>query len=365
MTRIAIFCDGTWNAPDMVEPTHVVQLSKALVSDPRQGQVVAYFAGIGTDRRFDGAVGRFLNRWGGGAFGWGLDAKVKQAYQFIARAYRPGDEIFAFGFSRGAFTARSVVGMIRKCGIIEDTSAAGVNAAFELYRLRGDRNAPDQPHIMARRRAMSPRFATSVADRDWRGDGSQIVKVSYVGVWDTVGARGIPVAVLGPVATLWNRQYRFHDMRLSSLVERARHAVGLDEIRRFYAPALWRNLDDTEGGRGLNRGDTSARRPFQQLWFIGNHAIIGGSAGNRALSAFALEWILQGAPELTVRAGARVPAVAGDALADSRLLPRKTGLLKRWRVGPQRDRDVHPSVRARLDARPDYRPGSLRSRPAS
>ena len=113
MTRIAIFCDGTWNSPDIQEPTSVHKLKQALVSDPARGQVAAYFQGIGTDERFDGPVKRFLNRWGGGAFGWGLDAKVKQAYQFLAQAYQDGDEIYLFGFSRGAFTARSVAGMIR------------------------------------------------------------------------------------------------------------------------------------------------------------------------------------------------------------------------------------------------------------
>lgn len=83
MTRIALFCDGTWNSPDIFGPTHVARLSLALVSDPAQGQVAAYFAGIGTDTRCDGSLGKVLNKWGGGAFGWGLDAKVKQAYQFI------------------------------------------------------------------------------------------------------------------------------------------------------------------------------------------------------------------------------------------------------------------------------------------
>lgn len=175
MTRIIILCDGTWNSPDIVMPTHLVELSRHLVNDPRQGQVVAYFAGVGTDRRFDGAVGRFLNKWGGGAFGWGLDDKVKQAYQFIAKAYRRGDEIQVFGFSRGAYTARSVVGMIRKCGLIEDTSPEGVNRAFALYRKRGARNAPDAPHIREARRRMSPGFADvaggSRLARRWLGAG--------------------------------------------------------------------------------------------------------------------------------------------------------------------------------------------------
>ncbi|MEB8388485.1 DUF2235 domain-containing protein [Rhodobacteraceae bacterium KMM 6894] len=358
MTRIAIFCDGTWNSPDIFEPTHVASLSAALVSDPAKGQVAAYFAGIGTDTRFDGPVGKFLNKWGGGAFGWGLDAKVKQAYQFIARIYRPGDSLYVFGFSRGAYTARSVVGMIRKCGIVADTSEAGINAAFDLYRIRGKRGHPDHPDMRAARAEMSPGFATSRLDLEDRSTAA-LVNVAYVGVWDTVGARGIPPSLLGPVATLWNRQYRFHDMQLSSLVRRARHALALDEMRVFFRPALWDNL---EGDRGLNRGDISAARPYQQMWFIGNHSIVGGSAGVRALSAFPLGWMLEGAPELTLKPGHRVPPHTGDATVVSALMTAKPGLLSRWRTGPKLDRDVHVSVRARIEALRSYRPGSLRWR---
>jgi len=176
-------------------------------------------------------------------------------------------------------------------------------------------------------------------------------RLAYVGVWDTVGARGIPPSVLGPVATLWNRQYRFHDMALSSLVRRARHAVGLDERRVLYRPALWENLVRFNGAA---RGGV---RPYQQVWFIGNHGIIGGGAGAGALSAFTLEWIMGGAPELTLKPGASILDAPGDATAYSRALAEKGRLVSRWRKGP--GADVHPSVRARTEARTDYRPGSL------
>ena len=204
MTRIAIFCDGTWNSPDILEPTSVHKLQRALVNDPSKEQVAAYFPGIGTDYRFDGPVKKIFTKYGGGVFGWGLDAKVKQAYQFLAQAYQAGDEIYLFGFSRGAFTARSVAGMVRKCGIVSDTSEEGINAAFKLYRKRGQNNLPDAPHIREERRRMSPRFATSVSDMAWRDDTSRLVAISYLGVWDTVGARGIPPSLFGPVASLWN-----------------------------------------------------------------------------------------------------------------------------------------------------------------
>lgn len=355
MTRIVVFCDGTWNSPDISEPTHVVKLKEQLVHDPAKGQVVVYFTGVGTDTRFDSRIGKLLNKYGGGAFGWGLDSKVKQAYQFIAQAYQDGDEIYLFGFSRGGYTARSVAGMIRKCGIVRDTSAAGINAAFELYQKGGARNHPDKPHIQAARQAMSPDFATSDRDQEARGDDSKRVKIAYIGVWDTVGAKGVPVALLGWAAVLWNRRHQFHDMALSSLVRSARHAVALDERRLFYKPALWDNLD---GEEGLNKGDTSALRPYQQLWFIGHHGTVGGSDSQQALAAIAQDWVFQGAGRLALKPGAGVPTSPADPMAPYKRPKGK--LLKAWRKGPRLDQNLHGSVRERVMADAEYRPGSLR-----
>ena len=358
MTRIAIFCDGTWNSPTDQEPTHVHKLQRAVLNAPERGQVSVYFAGIGTDERFDGRLQRVLNRYGGGAFGWGLGTKVKQAYQFIARVYRPGDEIYLFGFSRGAYTARSVAGMIRKCGIVEDTSPDSINRAFRLYRKGGPANAPDMPHIREARRWMSPRFATSEADRAWRNDGSEIVQIAYIGVWDTVGARGVPAAlpgVAGKVAGLWNRRYLFHDTQLSSLVKSARHAVAVNERRVLYPPSLWNNLEELNAGR-----EDDPLRPYQQLWFVGNHSIIGGSARTQALTGYPLMWVLEGAGRLIRDPEAVLPLVPEDILTDAPELDERPRLLRRWRAGPRNPAQLHPSVRDRWSRRSDYRPANLR-----
>lgn len=359
MTRIAIFCDGTWNSPSIPQTTHVHKLQRAVKNEPLNGQVSVYFRGIGTENRFDGPVKKFFNKWGGGAFGWGLDAKVKEAYQFIAQVYQPGDEIYLFGFSRGAFTARSVAGMIRKCGIVDDTSPEGINTAFKLYRARGRRNRPDRKRVVAQRKKLSPRFATSEADIRMRGnDGAALVKISFVGVWDTVGARGIPIAVGGPLALLWNRQYKFHDMQLSSLVASARHALALDEMRVFFKPAVWDNL---HGPEGLNKGDDdNPLRPYQQSWFIGNHSIVGGSAQAQALASIPMMWVLGGAGRLTRDPNVILPLVPEDALAVSNEVKPKSGIFAGWRDGPKHRRDVHPTAFQRLDEMPDYVPGSLR-----
>lgn len=364
MTRIAVFCDGTWNSSEIDEPTSIYKLQSLLVSDPLKGQVCAYFEGVGTDRRFDGItqqsgwLRRTLNKYGGGAFGWGLDGKVKQAYEFLCRAYQPGDEIYLFGFSRGAYTARSVAGMIRKCGLIDDPTPARINEAFALYRKKGSKNAPDKPHIMAQRKHLSPRFATSQKEVDWRGNG-HIVKIAYMGVFDTVGARGMPPSLLGPIASLWNSQYKFHDMNLSSLVKSARHALAIDERRVFFVPAKWDNLDDADGKTGLNNSKTDALRPYQQMWFTGDHSVIGGSAPEQPLSAIALNWIVQGAGRLTLKDGVRFPPTTPDPSYETARLSSRWSPLKKWRKGPNLKWELHSSVKQRMNEVESYRPHSL------
>lgn len=356
MTKIVVFCDGTWNAPDAAEPTSIVKLYNAVESDPAKGQIAAYFAGIGTVETYDTRLQALLRKYGGGIFGWGLDAKVKQAYQFLSMVYQRGDEIYLFGFSRGAYTARSVAGMIRKCGLAADVSPEGINRAFELYRKRGASNKPDTPHILEERREVSPRFATSQVDLDWRNDGSEIVNIAYLGVFDTVGARGIPVALFGPVATLWNNPYKFHDAQLSRLVRSARHAIATDERRVFYVPARWDNVSD------LNGKDDGPLRPYQQSWFVGNHGMVGGSKSPPALSVLPQAWVLAGAGGLALKPGKGPDLMQADPLAKSIHLPEAGGLLKRWRKGPERGDTVHVSVMQRVQGRADYRPRSMGER---
>lgn len=361
MKRIVVLCDGTWNSPDIKDPTHLPELAVSLaVTDD---QVVKYFSGVGVndDQRFETWLGRSVNRIFGGATGWGLGAKVKAAYRAIAETYEEGDEIYLFGFSRGAFTARSLAGMVRKCGIIDDLSPKGIKRAFRLYRKTGEHNAPDRPHIQEARAQMSPRFATSLKDQQKRPAPVPLVKIAYVGVWDTVGARGIPVAVFGAVADLWNRQYRFHDMALSSSVVGARHAVAADEKRRFFEPTLW----DNTAALNAAADSTGASMPYQQRWFVGDHAVVGGSAGTDPLSVFARNWILEGAPALTWRDGKDPTDDGADHLFDTPRLSDPGGVygivssLLDWRRDPRELTDLHDSAQRRLADQPAYRPESL------
>ncbi|WP_415920190.1 DUF2235 domain-containing protein [Tateyamaria sp. SN6-1] len=360
MKRIVVLCDGTWNSPDIADTTHLPEMAISL--DISDQQVVKYFSGVGVndDPRFETLLGRGVNRILGGATGLGLGAKVKAAYTAIAQTYEDGDEIYLFGFSRGAFTARSVAGMIRKCGIIDDLSPRGIRRAFRLYRRAGAGNAPDAPGIQAMRAAMSPRFATSERDRAARPDPVPIVRIAYLGVWDTVGARGIPTAIFGAVARLWNRQYRFHDMMLSRSVVSARHAVAADERRRFYEPALWENI------AAINGGDTSPSAPYQQQWFVGDHAILGGSAMTDALSVFPKLWVLEGAPNLTWRARMKPSRDGANHLLETNRLSDPGGVyrlarnLLDWRKDPRKMTSLNDSTAARLRDLAAYRPESLR-----
>lgn len=362
MKRIVVLCDGTWNSPDIEDTTHLPELAVEL--QPSADQVVKYFSGVGVndDSRFETFLGRGVNRIFGGATGWGLGAKVKAAYTAIAETYEEGDEIYLFGFSRGAFTARSVAGMIRKCGIIDDTSARGVKKAFRLYRKTGAFNHPDRTHIQEARARMSPRFATSTKDQGMRRDGAvPLVKIAYLGVWDTVGARGIPVAIFGGVAALWNKQYQFHDMALSSLVATARHAVAADERRRFYEPTLWENIADLNA-----KADPSgATTPYEQRWFVGDHAIVGGSAQTDQLSVYTKSWVARGAPKLTWRNGQPPDTSGADHNFDSPRLSNPGGFyqlaqsLLDWRQDPKNTTDLHDSTQGRIKDTPAYRPRSL------
>ncbi|MEL6682641.1 MAG: DUF2235 domain-containing protein [Pseudomonadota bacterium] len=356
MKRIAILCDGTWNSPTMKIPTNVVKLRDACLNDGKN-QVVIYIPGVGTSKITNGLIG-LLHKLGGGAFGWGLGKNVKRAYQQLCQHYEAGDEIYIFGFSRGAYTARSLGGMIRKCGIVPKNrikSQFTLNRAWRLYKRQAAE--VDKGPLWVQRKALSPNVATSEDDWKERGETGHIVDIRYVGVWDTVGAMGLPVTLLGPIAKFFNRRYQFYDMRLSGMVKHARHAVALDEQRILFEPTGWDNLDIR------NAGDTSLDRPYQQLWFVGDHGTVGGSRSTRELVSFPLAWIAEGATRLGLILAdtVKIPDVEGNAAAPSPHLDPQGGPLHAWRLGPTDPREYHGSVAERMHLLGrDYDPKSVR-----
>lgn len=285
MKRLVFCFDGTWNKIDSKHPTNVARVAQAI--SPRAGetlQVIHYDEGVGTS---------FLDRKLGGATGYGMSENIAEAYHFLVLNYEPGDEIFAFGFSRGAFTARSFVGLIRNCGIISRRHLDKIAEAVSLYQSRKADSHPDSERMLSFRFATRPDLCLP-GDREWRqktqswreGD-SHDLTVSYLGVWDSVASLGIP-AQLRLLAPWVNRKYQFHDARLSGFVKAARHAVAADEKRNTFAPSLWTNLHE------LNP-PTEVDPPYQQMIFPGPHGGVGGGGSVTGLSDGALNWVLRGA----------------------------------------------------------------------
>lgn len=254
--RIAFCADGTWES--VASNTNVYRISKAICAIPGV-QYSFYDDGVGSD-------GTPIDKLLGGAFGLGLFQKIKDGYSTIASVYEDGDEVFIFGFSRGAYTARSLAGMIANCGLpTKNPDAHLVDAAFHAYRDKDERAA-----------TLATLGAYGLVD----------AKLTMVGVWDTVGSLGIP-AVIGGVSPLL---CGFLDTGLHPDVLNAYHAVAIDERRAEFPATLW----------------TSAPAPGQcieQVYFCGVHNDVGGGydddAGTgTALSDITLSWMMAKAQSL-------------------------------------------------------------------
>ncbi|WP_043283542.1 phospholipase effector Tle1 domain-containing protein [Reyranella massiliensis] len=294
MKRLIVCFDGTWNRLDAPESTNVVLTAEGVVpmASGAIAQVIFYDEGVGT-RRFEKLTG--------GMFGHGLVDNMSDAYRFLIFNYTVGDEIYIFGFSRGAFTARSFASLLSTCGILLRSKASQVTEAIKLYQARTD--SPEYAdRILQFRKEHSPQVCVSEDEDAWRcanlpgySAGSvPRLQIAYLGVWDTVGALGVPSRYRW--LQFFNRKHRFHDTNLSSFVRSARHAVAIDERRADFTPTLWSNIDDLN----VRSGSTSQRldAPYQQKWFPGVHGAVGGGGEHRGLSDQALDWVLTGARKM-------------------------------------------------------------------
>ncbi len=312
-----VFCfDGTWNTLDARFPTNVVLTAETVLpmAPDKKAQAIFYDEGVGT--------GRF-ERIGGGVFGWGLVNRLGDAYRFLTFNYTPGDEIFVFGFSRGAFTARSFVGLLRNCGIVSRSQAGRINEAIAWYRARTASKAPDSLQSRRFRAEISPTVCVDEGEDAWRqanmpgyaAGSAPLLKIRYLGVWDTVGALGVPTRYR--LLTFFNRKYRFHDTNLSTMVAAGRHAVAIDEQRKDFTPTLWSNVDELN--RGAAADPVSPLAPYQERWFPGVHCGVGGGGDFRGLSDQALAWVWEGAQReglaLDSSVGSRLFELSPDPLS--------------------------------------------------
>ena len=253
--RIVICCDGTWNSDNDASPSNVARLGDLARRDDPAGarQIVYYDSGVGT------RVG-ILARLFDGATGYGLSENIRQAYRALIDAYEPGDALYFLGFSRGAFTVRSLAGLVRNCGVLRRDRRDLVAQAYDFYRGRDPARLPDAPAAVAYRRENAVEPATFI---------------HFIGVWETVGALGVPLLRHSVI----NRSLRFHDLKLSSYVRNAFQALAIDEYRTLFRPAIWRQQPHARG------------QVMRQVWFIGSHSDVGGGYRDAGLSNIALDWL--------------------------------------------------------------------------
>jgi uncharacterized protein (DUF2235 family) len=364
--RIVVCSDGTGNTAIKGRGTNVFKLFEAVDLDTHRfdasvtPQIAIYDDGVGTENFKPLKVF-------GGATGWGLSRNVKHLYKELARVYDPGDEIYMFGFSRGAFTVRTLVGLIGTCGLIDPerleprtfrSLQKAVKKAYRAYR-KCYRPWLWRPFGKPSRDA-GKRFK---AQYSVPGD----VMIRFVGVWDTVDAVGLPFH-LSDLLNAAIYQFKFPDHKLSPLVQRACHALSIDDQRQSFHPLIWKETADD-------------RQRISQVWFAGAHANVGGGYPKQGMSLVALDWLLTeaeraGAPfgehGLRVNASER-QSFREHASVDDKLYDPRAGLgvFYRWKI---RDIDamctannlvpkVHVSVLERIaHGTDDYSPGNLPAR---
>lgn len=383
MKRLVFCFDGTWNTLEAGRVTNVGIVAQSVASTSPDGtkQVVYYDEGVGNARYGAGWITRTIEKVFGGAFGHGLLANLVEAYEFLIFNYEPGDEVIVFGFSRGAFSARSFVGLLRASGVPRRSRVERVPDAIENYRTLDPRKEGDEAKLRAFRYEHGPAVYVDDDEQAWRAsnfpdydpDGAARLQVRYLGVWDTVGALGVPNQLPG-LAAIFNTKYAFHDCSLDPFVTAARHAVAIDERKRTFEPSLWDNV----GEMNARCGSDSDR--YQQLWFPGTHGSVGGGGRVRGLSDGALAWVLRGAQEEGL-------AIDRDGAAELYALrPRLAAPLenvdpdaKRTFIGwvvdllPKRDRtpgpnsleEVSDAARYRWAASPDLLPEKKAYRPVT
>lgn len=263
MKRLICCLDGTWNDDRKgSSQTNVAKLYRCLPSIAADGhrQIAHYIQGIATT---DGQRAQFLR----GAVGLEVSERIKRGFKFLSANYEPGDEIYLFGFSRGAFEARSLASFITLIGLPERGVPFNFDAAWNVYRQTAKKRDID---ALARLSA----------------DCHYPVRIRCIGVWDTVGNIGNPYRPNGIVS----KRSHFHDMRLHDTIEIALQALAIDEQRATMSPTLWTLPLGAKQPPGQH---------VEQTWFAGTHADIGGGWPEAGLSDVTLQWMADRVTALT------------------------------------------------------------------
>ena len=353
MKRLAIFLDGTWNT--LNNNTNVWRL-KSLCDPTAPDQMVYYSQGVGT---------RIGEKVRGGIGGYGLDNEIVDAYTWLVQAYEPGDEIFIFGFSRGAYAARSLSGLISKCGVLRPGAPLSIEQLYARYRRRTE---PTIRTLLV----TDPARLSGIEER-WLVAHCAPADVKFMGIWDTVGSVGSPLSSMSSKV----EKYRFLDTHLYRSNANAFHALALDEQRHAFEPTFWTQTSDNDKLATCPRRTLDA---VEQRWFVGAHANVGGGYPSDILAQAPLRWIMDKAAlhGLDLRQGFSMDPVDPKAeIADSYAtfgprwlhlfsprfhrevgkLPAKGTARTTWRINETIDHGVFERWRANSE----YRPPNLKA----
>jgi uncharacterized protein (DUF2235 family) len=340
MPKNIILCsDGTGNSGGKGYGTNVWRLYKAIDLHHSTAQVSIHDDGVGT-RDF------VLFKMLGGAFGWGLKRNVKHLYKFLVVQYErgqdgaPADDIFLFGFSRGAHTVRMVAGMVCRCGLVDRTQCDSereldkrIDAAYDAYVKCFARTVRQrEPHSgspadaaqyivsdAAKPCVEPPELTHFRAQKDVILD----VPIKFIGVWDTVNAVGVPVDELREGLDLLQR-VAIHDKTLHPLVHHACHALSVDDQRHTFHPVLW------------NEHKLAPGQTIEQVWFAGVHSNVGGGYPKDQMALVALNWMMTKASQQGVFfIDAMWEGYRREADVHSRLYDSRAGLGAYYRYLPR------------------------------
>ncbi len=334
MKRLIVCMDGTWNKKDQREDGIPVPTNVAIVYNTVKGladdgieQQRYYHSGAGTEKNI-------VDKITGGAVGADIDRHIRNAYRWLSSHYEKGDEIYLFGFSRGAYSARSLAGMIYRCGLLKKRS----DTQEDEDRLWRDvKRVYNECYREERKVKFSDLLYHEESVIETGGETVEAIPIRFIGVWDTVGALGVPDRMA--IANLLDdpSEYSYHDMKLESNVETARHALALDEMRSSFSPVLWRDIEDNKH---------VDKRDVKEIWFAGVHSDIGGGYPQSELSDIALKWMIDEAS----RCGLEFET---DRL--SQIKPNPTGIIHDSRTGlfkilPYTPRNTPPVTKESIDS---------------
>jgi uncharacterized protein (DUF2235 family) len=314
--NIIVCSDGTGNSSGKLFKTNVWRVYEAVdLADPptpeQPRQFAFYDNGVGTSSFKPLAIL-------GGALGLGLARNVRDLYAFLCRTWQPGDKIYGFGFSRGAFTIRVLVGLLMHQGLVpyngnESELERNVASAYREYRKKyrtfGGLVVPLRAlrdlFLFFRDRLMGRTLYREI-DRIGTPDSAQPLRIEFVGLWDTVDAYGLPIDELTRAVDWLIWPLTMRDLNLNTRVQRARHALALDDERNTFHPRLWNEEPrDGDASVGVSGGNRNTRHideeRISQVWFAGVHSDVGGGYADDGLSHVSLDWMMTEAGKYGVR----------------------------------------------------------------